>query len=209
MNPATNSTPAAPHRPYGKWIAVGLIILIAPMLILGVAAWSMMTLDRDAAFLRREVMSATGSDWHAKVQLDLGAVTLGTVRTALRFVQHKDIADARLALAAVRSASVGVYERKDDDQAVPAEKLFIRTDALMRDRGWTRLVGVADGKQNVLIYTSDRGSGDRMDLCLAVVDGKELVVVSTRVDAEALLELVEKHAPGDIKSKLKLAKLNF
>ncbi len=76
-------------------------------------------------------------------------------------------------------------------------------------RGWTRLIGVIDGKQNVLIYTSDRGSGDRIDLCLAVVDGKELVVVSTRVDADALAKLVAKHAPADFKSKLRFSKLSF
>jgi hypothetical protein len=48
-----------------------------------------------------------------------------------------------------------------------------------------------------------------MDLCLAVIDGKELVVVSTRVDPEVLMKLVEKHALGDFGSKLKLSKLNF
>ena len=209
MNPATNSSPATPRRSYVRWIVVGLVILMAPMLILGVAAWSMLTLNRDAALLRREVMSATDSDWHTKVQMDLGAVTLGTVRTALRFVHHKDIADARLALAAVRSASVGVYERDNAEGKISAEKLFTDTDRLMRARGWTRLVGVADHNQNVLIYTSDRGSDDRMDLCVAVVDGRELVVVSTRVDAGVLLQLVEKHAPGEFKSQLKLAKLTF
>ncbi len=46
------STPAAPRRSYGKWIVVGLMILVTPMLILGVAAWSMMSLNRDAALLR-------------------------------------------------------------------------------------------------------------------------------------------------------------
>jgi hypothetical protein len=112
-------------------------------------------------------------------------------------------------LSAVRSASVGVYERNDSDRSVSSEKLFGHTDKLMRARGWTRLVGVAQGKQNVLIYTSDRSRGDRMDLCLAVIDGKELVVVSTRVDAAELMKLVERHAPGDFKSKLKLAQLSF
>ena len=104
---------------------------------------------------------------------------------------------------------MGVYERNDGDRSVSAEKLFGQTDKLMRARGWTRLVGVAQGKQNVLVYTSDRDHGDKVDLCLAVVDGKELVVVSTRVDAAELVKLVEKHAPGDFKSKLKLANLTL
>jgi hypothetical protein len=209
MNPSDSPAATTPRRSYGKWIAAGLVILVTPMLLLGVAAWSMMTLDSDAALLRREVMTATGSDWHTKVQMDVGSVTLGTIRTALRFVHHKDMDDARLALSAVRSASVGVYERSDSNRDVSTEKLFGRTDKLMRARGWTRLVGVAQGKQSVLVYTSDRDHGDRMDLCLAVVDGKELVVVSTRVDAAELMKLVEKHAPGDFKGKIKLANLNF
>jgi hypothetical protein len=203
------SAAVAPRRSYGRWVAAGLILLVSPMIILGVAAWSMLTLNRDAAALRREVMNATGSDWHTKVQMDVGTLTLGTARTVLSFVHHKNIEDARLALSAVRSASVGVYERKHADDDVSHEKLFTQTDAFMRDRGWTRLVGVADGRQNVLIYTSDRGSDTRMDLCLAVIDGKELVVVSTRVDPEVLMKLVERHAPGDFKSKLKLSKLTF
>ncbi len=209
MNPTANPPTIAPRRSYGKWIAAGLVILVTPVILLGVAVWSTLTLNSDAALLRREVMAATGSDWHTKVQMDVGSVTLGAVRTALRFVQHKDMDDARLALSAVRSASVGVYERKDSDQGVAPEKLFGPTDKLMRARGWTRLVGVAQGKQNVLVYTADHDSGDRVDLCIAVVDGKELVVVSTRVDAEALMKLVEKHAPGDFKSKIKLANLDL
>ena len=207
---APDSSSAAPRRrSYGKWIAVGLIILVSPLVLLGIAAWSVLSLDRDAALLRREVAAATGSDWHTKVQMDLGYFTLGTARTVLRFVHHKDIADARLALSAVRHASVGVYERDSEDSDVSTEELFGDTDRLMQKRGWSRLVGVADGNDNVLIYTSDKGNGDRIDLCLAVVSGKELVVVSTRVESEALAKLVEKHVPDDFKSKLKLAKMSL
>lgn len=209
MDPVTNSAPAAPRRSYGRWIVVGLVLLVSPVFILGIAAWSMLTLNRDAALLRREVMNATNSDWHTKVQMDVGGVTLGAIRAALTFVHHKDIDDAGLALSAVRSASVGVYERQRVDDGTSFAKLSGHTDELMRKRGWTRLVGVSSGKENVLVYTSDRGSDDRLDLCLAVIDGKELVVVSTRVDPEALVQLVEKHAPGDFKAKLKLSKLNF
>ncbi|MES1168270.1 MAG: hypothetical protein ABUL61_03775 [Oleiharenicola lentus] len=210
MDPVTTPIPAAPRRSYGRWIAAGLVLLVSPMIILGIAAWSMLTLSRDAAGLRREVMNATNSDWHTKVQMDVGPMTLGTARTVLSFVHHKNIADARLALSAVRSASVGVYERNRADEEVSFAKLSGHTDEFMRQRGWTRMVGVTSGRQNVLVYTSDRGSDDRMDLCLAVIDGKELVVVSTRVDPEVLMQLVEKHAPGgDLKSKLKLSKLNF
>jgi hypothetical protein len=207
MNPAPSS-PTPARRSYARWIIAGLILLVAPMVLVGVGVVSLLTLDRDAAALRREVMTATGSDWHTKVQMNVGWGTLGTVRTVLRFVKHKDIADARLALNAVRSASVGVYERRDAESDTDMQRMLVRTDKMMERRGWSRMVGVVDGRQTVLIYASEPETfGDKIDLCLAVIDGKELVVVSTRVDAGALTELVERHVPGGFREKLKFAKL--
>ena len=207
MNPAP-VTPSPARRSYARWIIAGLVILVAPMVLVAAGLFSLLTLDRDAAVLRREVMTATGSDWHTKVQMNLGWGTLGTARTVLRFIEHKDIADARLALQAVRSASVGVYERTNRDDDVDLDQMLVHTDKMMERRGWSRMVGVVEGRQTVLIYTSDvKMSSDKIDLCLAVVDGRELVVVSTRVDAAVLAELVEKHAPGGFREKLKFAKL--
>jgi len=207
MNP-TPATPTPARRSYTRWIVAGLILLVAPVFIVAAGVFSLLTLDRDAALLRRGVMAATGSDWHTKVQMNLGWGTLGTARTILRFIEHKDIADARLALKAVHSASVGVYERKVRDDDADLNQMLVHTDKMMEKRGWSRLVGVVDGRQTVLVYTSDPvKSGDKIDLCLAVVDGKELVVVSTRVDASVLAELVEKHTPGGFREKLKFASL--
>lgn len=206
-----NSAPLSPspaRRSYARWIIAGLILLVAPVIIVGAGVLSLLTLDRDAAVLRREVMTASGSDWHTKVQMSLGWGTLATARTVLRFVQHENIEDARLALKAVRSASVGVYERSNRDGPSDMNQMLVHTDKMMEQRGWSRLVGVVEGRQTVLIYTSNEDKwGDKIDLCLAVIDGKELVVVSTRVDAGVLAELVAKHAPGGLREKLKFAKL--
>jgi hypothetical protein len=209
MDSIPTGSPVKPRRSYRRWIVLGLVILMTPVLFLGLAAYSLLVLDRDAAALRGEVMTATGSDWHTKVQVSAGWAALGAVRTGLRFVHHEHIEDARLALAAVRQASVGVYQRDGRDTKISVSQLLSHTDELMRDRGWSRLVGVVDHGQTVLIYTADAGSGNKMDLCLAVLDGQELVVASTRVDAEALAQLVEKHVPDDFRSRLKLAKLGF
>lgn len=207
MNPAT-PIPSPARRSYARWIIAGLILLVAPMVLVVAGVFSLLTLDRDAAILRREVMTATGSDWHTKVQMNLGWGTLGTVRTILRFVEHENIDDARLAMNAVRSASVGVYERNDSDDEADRTRLLMRTDRMMERRGWSRMVGVVDGQATVLVYSSDASmSGDKIDLCVAVVDGRELVVVSTRVDAGVLAKLVEKHNPGGFREKLKFAKL--
>jgi hypothetical protein len=202
------ATPVQARRSYARWIIAGLVLLVSPVIIVGLGVWSVLTLNRDAAILRREVMTATGSDWHTKVQLSTGCVLLGTARAVLHFVHHKDIDDARLALAAVKNASVGVYERNDRDAAVSLEQLLVHTDKVMQRRGWNRLVGVVDGRQTVLIYTpEDEGTGDKIDLCIAVVDGRQMVIVSTCVDAGELTKLVERHAPEGFRGKLKLAKL--
>lgn len=207
MNP-TPSTPSPARRSYTRWIIAGLVLLVAPVIIVGAGIWSVVTLGKDAAVLRREVMTASGSDWSTRVQLDAGWAILGTARIALRFVQDKHVDDARLALSAVKHASVGVYERRGRDKDMNSAELLASTDKVMQGRGWSRLVGVVDGDQTVLIYTSDKGAkSDKLDLCISIVDGREMVIVSTRVDAGPLMKLVERHASEGFRSKLKLAKL--
>lgn len=196
----------APRRRYWRWILAGLVLLLAPVVIVAGGVISMLTLDRDAAALKREVAHATGSDWHTKVQFSAGWITLGALRTGLLFVHHENIDDARLALAAVRNASVGVYERRNDDGKVPPSELLAQADEVMTKRGWTRLIAVVDGREQVIIYQSNAGTAsDKVDICLAILDRKELVVVSTRVEAAAVAQLVKKHAGGKFRSKLKVA----
>jgi hypothetical protein len=207
MNPAP-STPSPARRSYGRWIIAGLLLLVAPVIIVGAGICSVVTLSKDAAALRREVMTASGSDWSTRVQLDAGWAILGTARSVLHFVEAKNVDDARLALSAVRRASVGVYERRGDDRDMNSADLLAKTDKVMQQRGWSRMVGVVDGHQTVLLYTSDKESkGDQIDLCITVLDGRQMVVVSTRVDAGVLAKLVEKHTPGGLREKLRFAKL--
>lgn len=198
MNP-TPQTPAAPRRRIWPWV---LGICLTPFVILAVAVASYLTLDSDAAVLRRHVMSATHSDWHTKVQFSVGRITLGAVRSGLLFVRNSEVADARLALAAVKHASVGVYELDRSSAKWSREELFVNTDRAMQKRGWSRLVGVSEkqGKETVLVYVSDETEEDEpLEVCVAVIDGREMVVVSTSVDPDVLAQLVEKHTPSDIK----------
>ena len=107
-------------------------------------------------------------------------------------------------LAAVRRASVGVYQRTGRAGEWSREKLLSHTDKVMRNRGWSRLVGVTEHGQAVLVYASDEiDSSNRLELCVAVVDDDNLVVVSTRVDAEAVAKLAETKMPaGGWRTKL-------
>ena len=203
MNTAPSPTPA-PRRRIWPWV---LGICLTPFLLLGIAVASVLTLDRDAATLRRHVMAATDSSWDTKIQFSVGRILFSAVRTGLTFVHEKGVDDARLALAAVKHASVGIYELRGKRGNWSREQLFVETDRAMQKRGWSRLAGIVDHGNTVLIYVSDDlDAEDEIEICIAVVSGKEMVVASTRLDPARLAELVEKHAAGDLRHSLRLAK---
>lgn len=209
MNPAPQATPA-PRRQVWRWVLLGAGLCLTPFVLLAVAVISYVTLDREVRVLRNHVMDATDSTWNTKVQMSVGRLTLGAIGQGLRFVDHKDMADARLALRSVKHASVGVYERRSGGQDWSRERLFTATDRAMQKRGWTRMVGVAEKKETVLIYMQDDlGEDGPFEICIAVVNDKEMVVCSTTVDAEALGELVARHTGDDVKRHLRSAKFKF
>lgn len=210
MNSAPQAT-AVPRRHVWRWVLLGVGICLSPFLVLGAVALSYLTLDSDVRVLRQHMMAATDANWHTKVQMSIGRATLGAIGQGLRFVHNKDVGDARLALRAVKHASVGVYERTSSGAANwSQEQLFGETDRAMKKRGWVRLVGVADNKETVLVYIQkDLDEDEPIDICVAVVNSKEMVVASTTIDADALGELVAKHAGDDVKRKLHLARLDF
>lgn len=199
---STPTVPPAPRRRIWPWV---LGICLTPFVVLALAVASFVTLDSDARTLRRHVMSATNADWDTKVQVSVGSATLGTVRTGLLFVDQPEVDEARLALKAVRSASVGVYElAATSDEDWSPTQILRKTDEAMQGRGWTRLVGVADGKETVMVYTADDiDENEPIDICVAVVNGREMVVVSATVDPDAIGALVERHAGGELRAELR------
>lgn len=204
MNSPVPPAIAKRERRLLRWILLALVIMVTPVAVVGFGVVSMFRLSRDAALLKREVMAASDSKWNTKVQVSAGWCTLTTVRTIMSFVEHDHREEARLALSAVRRASVGVYERIGRAGEISTERLLSEIDNKMRSRGWSRLVGVVEREETVLVYTSDElDSGDQMELCVAVLDGADLVVVSTKVDAGQLVKLAEKHMPeGGFREKL-------
>jgi len=195
--PTTVSRPL--HRIW-PWI-LGLIL--TPFIALGVLIADVIHLDSDAAALLRQVMSATGNDWHTKVQFSVGPVLLGAVRTGVSFIRDLP-PEAREALQAVRSASVGVYERSGEgDGGGRRAELFVAVDQMMTRRGWTRIVGVADTGDIVLIYlpTQDNDSQPSR-VCLAVCNSRELVVVAAGIEAKALAGLIAREMDGRLPVKL-------
>lgn len=197
MNPDL-PPPVPRRRRLWPWV---LALLLSPVLVLAVAAASILTLNRDAAVLRREVMAATATDWDTKVQLSLGRLSFCLLRGCLAFVPDHKIGEARAALNALRSVSVGVYRPAGAQPIGSREKLFNDTDRRMQERGWTRLVGVADRRDNVLIYVP-AGAEEFREICVAIVNGRELVVVSAAVDPDVLVGLVATHAPKGLRPRL-------
>lgn len=190
----TTAIPPVIRRRRWPWVLAA--VLLAPFLIAGVAAASYLTLSRDAAILRREVMAATQADWQTKIQLSAGRLTFWALRTGLAFVPDGKVHEAREALRAVRSVSVGVYRSTATAQDWSRDQLFNETDRKMRERGWSRLVGVADRRDNVLVYVPAKATEIR-DVCLAVLNGRELIIVSATLNSEALANLVKQHLPRE------------
>ena len=197
MNTPTSSRPR--HRIW-PWI-LGLIL--TPFIALGVLIADVIHLDSDAAALLRQVMSATGNDWHTKVQFSVGPVLLGAVRAGVSFI-HDLPPETREALQAVRSASVGVYERSGEgDGGGRHAELFVAVDQMMTRRGWTRIVGVADTGDIVLIYLPTQHNDVQPSrVCLAVCNSRELVVVAAGIEAKALAGLITREMDGRLPVKL-------
>ena len=149
-------------------------------------------LDADAVALRRQISTAAGDHWHTRVQFSVPAAGVSLARAVTWFI-HDLPPQARDALQAVRSASVGVYGRSGADDARTGGALIADTDRAMARRGWTRIVGVVDDENTVLIYLPSRDEAGPPDqVCLAVCSGSELVVVAARFNARPLLRLVSR-----------------
>ena len=201
MNPVPA---AAPKRRLWPWIVA---ILLSPFVVIGFAAYSFLTLHSEAATLRRHVMAATHTDWNTRIQFSVGRLSFSALRAGLSFIPDLDY-DARLALGAVRHASVGIYERGYRFADVSREQLFVETDKAMQRRGWTRLVGAINHKESVLVYVpTDANLEGTLDVCLAVLGDREMVVASASLDGDTLMKLVHTHVGGEFRDKLRHIRL--
>ncbi len=195
----SSSVPASPapvpaRRRIWPWV---LAVVCAPFLFLAVAAYGFVTLNQDAAVLRTHVMRATNANWDTKVQVSVGRMSFALVRSCLAFVKHDKIDEARLALASVRSASVGVYQLHDRSAEWSRAAVLNAADAVMARRGWTRMVGVAGKGDTVMVYVPE-DTDELEKICVAVVNNREMVVVSAELKPAALVQLLEKVSDGKL-----------
>lgn len=154
------------------------------------AAINVVTLNRDARLMRNEILSTIEGHSHTQVQLSVGPTILSGVRLGLAFSDQIP-REAKLAVNAVRSASVGVYELSEDAGETLRAKMFVATDQVMRRRGWTRVVVVNSDGNTVLIYMPENATDHgRQRVCLAVCERDKLVIVSATADTASLVDLV-------------------
>ena len=74
---------------------------------------------------------------------------------------------------------------------------------MMARRGWTRIVGVADTGDIVLIYLPTQSEDLQPSrVCLAVCNDRELVVVAAGFEANALAGLIAREMDGRLPVKL-------
>jgi hypothetical protein len=181
------STPSR-HRIWPWILAILFAICMLPVLLVA----THIGLTSEAKVLRDELKTATGSTWSTRVQFSSGPFLMPVARAVVSLCNVDD--DARYAIAAVRSASVGVYEIDRAGVADGLAPALTSLDKRMERRGWERLVTVIDGGENVVIYAKvgDRLS-DVMRVCVGVVTGKELVVVSATLRPDELMPILEKH----------------
>lgn len=183
-----NSPAATSKRRHRLWPWI-LGVALTPPVVLGLMIWSAFHLNREATALRQQVMLATGADWNTKVQFSAGPLLLSAVRAGVGCL-HDVPPEARAALGAVRSASVGVYERRHPGAPVSRNHLLAAADQSMARRGWIRIVGVVDAGETVAIYLPAGGEDAAPSgVCLAVCSGGELVIVAARIEPEELAAL--------------------
>jgi len=145
-------------------------------------------LGSDSSALRSSLMESSPGQWHKKIAVHVGGLTMGVLRTGLRWVKLP--AEPRAAIEALRGAEVGIYKLETDPSWLNQEKIVATADKVMRSRGWDRVVGVVKEGDLVLAYIPRRGlSVGSMKCCLMVLHGENLVVGSARGNLRPLMEL--------------------
>jgi hypothetical protein len=147
-------------------------------------------LGADARGLRDAAMAsvAAGGEWDEQIEIRVGSLSLGLVRSISAFGDVDD--EAKRFMHAVRGAEVGVYELRGSSRVDPST--FIEsTTSEMAARSWDRVLAVVDGRDTVAVFVpSDMQPDESLRICVAVFDGRELVVARTRLDLEPVMRVV-------------------
>lgn len=193
------SSPARVRRGPWRALLVWSIAVSAVTMVVAVpyAMVNAFRIERDAACIRDAVTGeeVVGTDcgWSRRVEVRVGGCILGLARLIAGCTDLP--AEARHALRAARSASVGVYQWRGADLAAMHRQMGATVPVRVGGRDWVRVVSVHDGSESVVVLTPacPEGAGDTLELCVVVLADSELVVVSVEVDPQPLVDLVQPH----------------
>jgi hypothetical protein len=201
-----NLDPAPPiiqPRARRRWLWVGLLLLLLPLIVLGGIALgvaSYFQLSSDTSALRNGLMKASGVEWRQQLGLNIGRGTFGAVRTGLSLVPLEP--EVRAAVQAARGVEVGIYELASGSTSPDRAAMLAAADQVLSARGWERLVGVLDGDELVSVYVpGETISMHNVKCCVFVFDGRQMVVVSARVDVEPLRQCLRNKS--DLRAKVR------
>ena len=185
-----NQTPIPAARSSAIFLRLffGMVVLASGLFValaLGVTSYFRMSSDTRA--LRDGLIESSGTDWHRKIALNVGGLTLGVARTGLSFV-HLD-ERARAALQTVRGVEVGTYELSKTEETPDRDAMLIAADKAMSARGWERVVGVMAEHELVAVYVPEKNTTlQRLNCCVMVFDGRQMVVASARTNPQPLVQ---------------------
>jgi hypothetical protein len=186
-----NSTEPLKHgfRFRKRYVAAIVIVCLPLFCAIGVTGY--FRLSSETRALRGSLMRLTPGAWDTKFAVHVGSLTMGLVRIGSSFFKLPP--EPRAALDAVHGAEVGVYRLKQERLSVGSSAILASADKAMKARGWERVVGVAEGHELVAVYIPRKGvQATKMKCCLMVLQGRELVVASTRGNVEPLLQIARK-----------------
>ncbi len=187
-----------PKSSAGFYVLGGVLILLG-LGVVGVIG--VFHLGSEATVLRQTVMNSVPGQWDKKIALRAGWLMTGLVRGGSQFFHMPP--EPRAALDAVRGVEVGVYNLRDEPGRLDRGPILEHADKEMAARGWVRVVGVIQENDLVAVYVPRKGISSRhMKCCVAVLNGRDLVVVSARGNLEPLMGIVEKHLAHNSKDHL-------
>jgi hypothetical protein len=205
MNPEHSPAPRSSHIGL-KLLAAAFLVFILTLGLLVAGVLSFFRLSREARTLRDSLQQAVASSqraarswsspwsspWDERIELSVGPMTFGAVRAGLSFVQLDP--EPRAALRSIRGAEAGIYELQPGVTRPDRGQMLRAADEAMARRGWERLLVVATEGELVTAYVpSESRPSANLRVCLAVFQGRQLVVASARGNIESLLELALSH----------------
>jgi len=191
----SSQPPSPPRRSHRRfWLLLGGAVLLLS-LPPAIAVTHLLRMGGDAEALCDQVMKASGVEWHTTVQVHAGSLMVGLAKLGLSFVEVPD--EARPFLLSLHAVEVGVYQRKNKTTPKEQSTALAAAEAAMAARGWERLAGVVDGHAAVAVYLpSGPLSENDVNVCVMVLEKRQMVVVSARADLEPLLTLASEHLPA-------------